>query len=69
MTGDDLIKLYPILEKAVNDYPGKHVAVTEEGEIIVADSREELLKTAKSRGLKKLCIGHGEDRQIKHFIY
>ena len=69
MSESQMIKLFPILEKAVNDHPGRHVAVTESGEVIVADSREEILKIIKDKGLKKICLGHGRSKQIKHFIY
>lgn len=66
---NQVVELFSVLEKAVNDHPGRYVAVTECGEVIVADSREEVLKIVKGKGLKKVCLGHGRSKQIRHFIY
>ncbi len=69
MSDVQMIKLFSVLEKAVNDHPGKYVAVTEGGEVIVSDSREEVLKTVRDKGLKSIGLGHGRSKQIRHFIY
>lgn len=63
---DDRV-LYEILLNRIRENPDKYVAVTEDGEAILADSKEMLFKLAGKRSLR--CIGHGKNRRYRHFIY
>jgi len=50
-------RFYGIMEKTAKENPDKVIAVLDNGEAVLADSRERLFK--KVRGLNVKCIGHG----------
>jgi hypothetical protein len=60
--------LFKIMQKAVRENPERYVAVMENGETILADSRKDLFEMAKGRPYKIRCVSHGA-KKYKHFIY
>ncbi len=60
--------LFKIMQKAVRENPERYVAVMENGETILADSRKGLFETAKGRPHKVRCVSHGTGK-YKHSIY
>jgi hypothetical protein len=60
--------LYGIMEKAVRENPERYVAVLENGETVLADSREDLFEIAKKRAGEIRCVSHGRSK-YKHSIY
>ncbi len=59
--------LFKKMEKVARENPGKYIAVSDRGETILAESREELFELAKKKSCTIKCIGHGVDKKVQTF--
>lgn len=61
--------LYEVLRKTAKENPDKHIAVLDDGRVLISETRESLFEKAKGSGAKVKGIGHGISKKYKHFVY
>ncbi|ODS37208.1 MAG: hypothetical protein A7316_02065 [Candidatus Altiarchaeales archaeon WOR_SM1_86-2] len=64
-----IAKLYNVMQDAAKENPNKYVGVTKEGKVLIGDARKDLFQIAGRDGYEIVCVGHGKNESIKHFIY